>query len=153
MIEPLRIEFDVECPQAEAFAVWTERISTWWPRRHSVSGDPDVTIMVERGIGGRIVEQTTTGLEIPWGEVTAWDPPQRLAYLWYIGSEPSGATDVSITFHDRGDGSTRVEIEHGGWDRLVDGAGWRERNLGGWDAVLAPYRAACHSIEEAGDVW
>jgi hypothetical protein len=28
------------------------------------------------------------------------------------------ATDVEIGFVDRGDGTTRVEIEHRGWERL-----------------------------------
>jgi hypothetical protein len=52
---------------------------------------------------------------------------------------------VEIRFVELGPGSTRVEIEHGGWDRLgPDRAGaWRAENQGGWDGVLPDYIAAC----------
>ena len=39
MIEPLVLEFDVSAPPARAFATWTERIDSWWPPGHTVSGD------------------------------------------------------------------------------------------------------------------
>lgn len=34
--------------------------------------------MIEPGIGGRLFERTPEGEEIPWGEVTLWEPPHRL---------------------------------------------------------------------------
>ena len=53
--------------------------------------------------GGRIYERTSEGLEYEWGEVLAWEPPHRLAYLWHIAGDKSDATEVTITFSPVGD--------------------------------------------------
>jgi uncharacterized protein YndB with AHSA1/START domain len=140
VLDPLEVTVDVACPPADAFAVWTERIDLWWPKGHSVGGDTDVVVVLEPGVGGRIYERTRDGREIDWGEVTRWDPPVHLAYLWHIRRDRRDATDVAIRFVDRGDGTTRVEIRHSGWERLgAGGAAWRDANRGGWAGLLPHY--------------
>lgn len=111
MTEPLTLSFDVECAPRHAFDVWTNRFGQWWPRGHTVSGDPE-TIVLEPHVGGRIYERGPDGAEIDWGEITEWDPPGRLAYHWHIRRDRTEATNVELTFVDAGDGSTRVEIVH-----------------------------------------
>jgi uncharacterized protein YndB with AHSA1/START domain len=146
MPEPIRTSFEVDCSRAHAFDTWTTRISTWWPRSHTVSADPDASVLLERRVGGRIFERTATGVEHDWGEVTAFDPPRRLSYLWHIRRDRADATEVAISFHEIGDDRTRVEIEHRGWERLGDGAeSWRERNLTAWRSLLPHYREAVAS--------
>ena len=93
MTGPLLISFDVDCSADHAFDVWTSRIGTWWPRDHTVSGDPE-EIVLEGGPGGRIYERTSAGERHEWGEVTVWEPPRRLAYLWHLGRERGAATEV-----------------------------------------------------------
>ena len=73
--------------------------------------------MFEPHVGGRLFERTPAGDEHAWGEITAWEPPQRLGYLWHLREDPADATDVEITFGAAADGDTR-SIEHGGWERL-----------------------------------
>src|SRR5271157_2789079 len=99
---PLRITFDVACPAEHAFTMWTSRIGVWWPPDHTVTGDRDLAIVLESGVGGRIYERTAEGAEHDWGVVTVWDPPKRLAYLWHLGRDRSAATDVDIRFVSRG---------------------------------------------------
>ncbi len=98
MIEPLRLTFDVECDVRHAFDVWTRLISTWWPSDHTVFGEPGTEVVLEPHIGGRIFERAPSGRENDWGAVTAWEPPERLAYSWHIGADSSDATDVEIAF-------------------------------------------------------
>ncbi len=144
MIEPIRISFEVACPADHAFAVWTARTSSWWPAAHTVSGEKGLQVVFEGRPGGRIFERTTTGVEIEWGEVTVWEPPLRLGYLWHIATDSSDATEVEIHFVPQGDAATRVDIEHRGWERLgARGPGWRDANQAGWDGVLPDYNAAC----------
>ncbi len=143
MIEPIRLAFDLDCPVEHAFDTWTGRISQWWPLDHTVSAEPGLEVVLEGRAGGRIFERETSGIEHDWGEVTIWEPPNRLAYTWHLNADRGDATNVEIQFVSRGDALTRVEIEHRGWDRLgAFGERWRERNLGGWSGVLPWYRAA-----------
>ena len=77
----------------------------------------------------------------------------RLAYLWHIRRDRADATDVELTFADAGDGTTRVEIVHTGWERLGAAADeWRDANVGGWTGLLPHFTAyatdANHDLEE-----
>lgn len=145
MIEPLRLTFDVECDVGHAFAVWTQRMSTWWPVAHTVSGEDGTVVVLEPRVGGRIFERTPSGQESEWGEITAWEPPRRLAYLWHIAADRSDATDVEIAFVEVTESVTRVEVEHRGWERLGGQRGqeWRDANHGGWAGIIPAYRRAC----------
>jgi uncharacterized protein YndB with AHSA1/START domain len=151
MSEPIRLSFEVSCPPERAFELWTARISTWWPTGHSVSRARDLEVVVEGRRGGRIFERTPSGEVHEWGTVTVWDPPSLLAYTWHLGADPTDPTDVAIHFTPAGGGGTRVEIDHGGWERLgVDGPRRRDSNLLGWEGVLPQYIAAA---DKGGRSW
>ena len=142
MTTPLRMRFDVACSVEHAFTVWTAHIGAWWPPDHSVSGKP-AEVVIEAHVGGRIYERGDDGTEHEWGEVTDWQPPRRLAYLWHLARNRSDATEVEINFEPVGSAVTRVEINHRGWERLGDSATlWRERNEIGWESLLPHYLAA-----------
>ena len=147
MIEPIRLSFEVDCPADHAFEVWTARIGQWWPADHTASGKPDTTVILERRPGGRIFERTTAGTEHDWGEVTIWEPPTRLGYLWHLRRDRADATEVEIQFIDRG-ASTRVEIEHRAWEVLgAEAESWRDRNHGGWATLLPHFVAAAAAAD------
>jgi hypothetical protein len=146
VIEPLVVELVLTCSAQHAFTTWTERFGLWWPPGHTTSGDPGARVHLEPRLGGRIYERTPDGREVDWGEVTTWDPPQTLGYLWHIRRPRSAATDVLVQFEDTADGS-RVLIEHSGWDRLEDGAAWRDANLGGWSGLLPHFTMAAEQGE------
>ncbi len=143
--EPLELEFTVECSPEHAFSTWTERISQWWPKGHSVSSDPDLDVVIELRLGGRIFERTPAGDEHDWGEVTTWEPPRAFGYLWHLAQDRSDATDVEVHFEADGE-QTRVRILHRGWERLgARAADLRGRNRKGWGAVIPLYREACEA--------
>jgi uncharacterized protein YndB with AHSA1/START domain len=142
-IEPLRLSFDVACSVEHAFRVWTSGIGAWWPADHTVTGQDGLSVVLEGEKGGRIYERTPDGVEHDWGEVTVWQPPRRLAYLWHLRRDRADATEVDIAFVDAGEQQTRVEIEHRGWERLgADGQKWRDRNQAGWNTLLPHFVAA-----------
>jgi uncharacterized protein YndB with AHSA1/START domain len=139
-VEPLDISFRVEAPQAHAFETWTRRIDLWWPRSHTVNGDQVQAVVFEPRPGGRIFERTVQGNEVDWGEVTVWDPPGRLVYLWHLMFDRRDATEVEVTFTPAGEG-TQVRILHRGWERLgAQGPLRRDRNRAGWGGVVPHYQ-------------
>ncbi len=149
MTEPLRFTFDVACSAEHAFDIWTTRIGNWWPLDHTVSGQAELVVL-QAGVGGRIYERTRDGLEHDWGQVTLWEPPKQLAYLWHLGTDHSSATEVVIQFHPLSECSTRLEIEHRGWQRLGQmGEQWRNRNRVGWTTLLPHFRAEIARGEES----
>jgi hypothetical protein len=105
--------------------------------------------VLEPGIGGRIYERTRSGEEHEWGEVTVWEPPARLGYLWHLRRERDDATEVEIRFVALAEAATRVEIKHRGWERLGDGAEeWRDRNRAGWQTLLPHFIEATRGERE-----
>ena len=137
MTNHLALTFDVSCSVEHAFAMWTSRIGSWWPSDHTVTGRADAVVVLQNRVGGRIFERTPEGEEHDWGEVTLWDPPRRLGYLWHLGRNRMHATEVEIRFTRRSRRATRIEIEHRGWERLGDSAEtWRERNRVGWPTLM-----------------
>jgi uncharacterized protein YndB with AHSA1/START domain len=146
MTEPIQISFDVDCSVDHAFDVWTARLSSWWPRSHTVSAQDDADVVLERRVGGRIYERTTAGAEHDWGEVTAFEPPRRLSYLWHLRRDRADATEVAISFTAINERTTRVEIEHRGWEILgAGGDAWRDRNYAAWGTLLPRYRDALNT--------
>jgi hypothetical protein len=149
MIEPLRISVDVACPVEHAFAIWTTRIDAWWPDEHKATSEQGTEVVLEPRLGGRLYERTASGIEHEWGEVTAWEPPTRLGYLWHIRRDRSDATDVDIRFVPLAPDRTRVDVVHSGWDRLgAGGQDWRDRNTAGWDGVL-PFFVLAAQVPDA----
>ena len=143
--DPIRISLEVRCPAAHAFKVWVEKTALWWPDASATSGEKDIEVVFEQRLGGRVFERTRTGAEFDWGEINVWEPPRRLGYLWWIMTDRENATEVEITFNDRGS-TTQVEIEHRGWERLgTFGLEWRQANHAGWDGVLPLFVEACQS--------
>jgi len=137
--EPLRVTFDVAVPVDHAFEVWTAKTGLWWPRGHTMSGEPD-SVEFEPYVGGRIVERGLDGGEHIWGEVTGWDPPHRLTFRWHLFFDVEQATTVSIVFEPQPTG-TRIRLEQSGFDALGEiGAQRREGNVVGWAATTAAFR-------------
>ena len=139
----LKMSFEVACSAEHAFRTWTSEIGAWWPSDHTVTGAPDLKIVIQGRVGGRIYERTAEGVEHDWGEVTVWGPPAHLGYLWYLRQDRADASEVDIRFVALGANATRVEIEHGGWERLgAAGEERRAKNLVGWETLLPHFRAA-----------
>ena len=136
----------VRCGVDTAFRTWTEQINAWWPKGHSRSGNPGITVFLERHVGGRIYERTPEDVEHEWGVVTVWEPPGHFAYHWYLGSGPEQPTRVDVHFVAQANGSTRVDVRHQGPELI--GELWACNSSvydAAWEGVLPAYIAACDS--------
>ena len=133
----IRKTVSVQAPADRAFEAFTRGMAAWWPlATHSVYEADAAGVVVEEGLGGRIVETSSAGEESVWGTITGWEPPRRLAFTWHPGRGDETAQEVEVRFTPDGSG-TRVELEHRGWEKLGE---WMHQVLEnyatGWDLVF-----------------
>ncbi len=141
-LSELRKTVTVRPAPGAAFELFTDRMADWWPLgTHSVGRADARGVVVEPGVGGRIVETLADGSTVVWGTVDVWEPPGRVRFTWHPGTPEAEATLVEVTFRPAGVG-TVVELVHTGWDRRPDGAEARSEYDGGWERVLDRYAAA-----------
>jgi uncharacterized protein YndB with AHSA1/START domain len=135
--------------QERAFAVFTEKFFTWWPKSHHI-GDADLAdAVIEPRVGGRWYERGTDGAECDWGSVLAYDPPARIVLSWHLQGDwnydpdPAKASEIEVTFVAESDSRTRVELIH----RHIERHDMPEKVVagvdspGGWNGILADYAA------------
>lgn len=150
---PVRRSITVPASRERAWSVFTQDFGRWWPRTHSIGATPLANAVIEPFVGGRWYETGADGSEQAWGEVLAWDPPERLLLAWRIGGDfrfdPQLLTEVEVTFNDQ-DGRTRVDLEHRHLERMGDSAS-RARaafeSPNGWGAVLSLFAAEVSTFQ------
>lgn len=121
-LEPLRKSVVVRRTPAEAFEIFTARLSAWWPtHRFSIHQAEVATCGIEPRVGGEVFEVAKSGARERWGTVLAWDPPKGFAMTWHPGRTADTAQEVEVRFVAVADG-TRVDLEHRGWTVLGDEA-------------------------------
>jgi uncharacterized protein YndB with AHSA1/START domain len=154
-VEPIRQTVSVGRDPERAFELFTNQMGTWWPvesysRAVSEFANEDVNttrLEFEARMGGSILEHMSDGRILPWGEVIAWHPPDRVVLAWRPHSAPEPPTEIEVTFVAR-EGGTLVELEHRGWQRLSEGfrEGLYEIYARGWPTTLGCFAAAAGHI-------
>ncbi len=115
---PVRQSTLVRCSVDVAFHGFVHTIGAWWPlQAMSVGRDRVRDVTIEEQVGGRVYETWDDATTVDWGELVAWEPPDRFVMTWC--STP-GPTEVELTFTALGPSITRVSVEHRGWERLTD---------------------------------
>jgi uncharacterized protein YndB with AHSA1/START domain len=139
-IEAVRKSLVVNCDQQTAFEVFTREIGTWWPIHEFKLADKDIIeVVFEEKAGGRIFERHTDGSEDEWGHVLTWEPPNRFVMSWFPTRTETDTTELEVRFTPEGD-STRVELEHRGWEIFAaEAEKTREGYDSGWNTVLGYY--------------
>jgi uncharacterized protein YndB with AHSA1/START domain len=155
---PVRREITVDTTPERAFAFFTERFDSWWPRSHSIGAAELEEAVIEPRACGRWYERGVDGSECVWGEVLAWDPPRRLVLSWRIGGDwklgTGEASEIEVRFTPAG-AATRVELEHRHFERHgATGDALREAvaGEGGWTGLLELYRGAVGSNSSAAEL-
>jgi uncharacterized protein YndB with AHSA1/START domain len=142
-LEPIRRSILVRCSAEQAFRVFTEEMSNWWPLdTHSRAADQApqgvtaVGVEMEPRAGGQVLERRSDGERLSWGRILVWEPPARLVIVWKPNGSPQPPTEVELSFCAEG-GGTRVLLEHRGWERLgAKGEKARAGYLEGWPKVF-----------------
>lgn len=130
-VAPVRKSVQVAVTPTRAFQIFTEGMSRWWIKSHSINKSPIKEIVIEPRVGGRWYERGDDGSTCDWGRVLLWEPPARLVLSWQITADwkydPDLKTEVEVRFVAEGKNGTRVELEH----RLLDRYGARSEEMRG----------------------
>jgi uncharacterized protein YndB with AHSA1/START domain len=149
---PVVKTIDVRRTHADAFRLFTEEISAWWPmKKHSrakdAAGEVTVRVEFEARVGGRIFETLNTGEQRDWGEVLAVEPGRRLLFSFQMGRPKEKSGEVEVRFDPIDADTCRVTLTHSHWERLGEEAeAMRRAFAGGWEFVFidgfGPYAGA-----------
>lgn len=147
MTDPIVKTLDLDCDAARAFAVFVERIATWWPLDgHAVSASAGKTaqsVVIEPRVGGAIYEIMHDGKRTDWGRVLVYTKGRHLATTWHPGNNAGNPTRLDVSFEDIGAGKSRLTLTHSGWEVWAERADeMRGSYDGGWDHVLSLYAGA-----------
>ena len=149
----IRKVITVDAPQAIAWRVFTEGMSTWWPlAQYKIGKAKAVAAVLESFEGGRWYERGDDGSTCEWGKVLTWNAPSRLVLTWDIGADwkydPTLGTELEIRFVPESASRTRVELEH----RRLDRYGARRDEMrtifdktGDWGRLLAGFAEAART--------
>jgi uncharacterized protein YndB with AHSA1/START domain len=127
-ISPVVQIVEVEATPERLFSLWTEpeELVRWWPQAAAF----------EPRVGGEV------RLEFPQGNVTGrvtrFDPPNALGFTWIRSDFPEYPTQVDVAITDLGDGRSRIELTHSGWDALPEdyATEWKPIHSYGWQHFL-----------------
>ncbi len=138
----------VEAGPSGAFDAFTAHLGAWWPLAYTFSEASFADAAIEPTVGGVWYERTRAGEKLSWGEVRAYAPGERIVLAFGIGPDRrpapnDAASEVEVRFSADGQGRTRVEVEHRGFER--HGAGAETLRAGmdsaqGWPLILAELR-------------
>jgi uncharacterized protein YndB with AHSA1/START domain len=150
---PVRQSTVVRSDREHTFDVFVRTIGIWWPVNPFSAGKDRVRdVTIEPRTGGRVYETWQDGTQVTWGELLAWDPPERFVMTWTMTPVP---TEVELRFRVLGPALTQVEVEHRGWEALSDeqlaedcalpGGYLGGSYAAGWTRILARMVAAAES--------
>jgi len=143
----IRKSIRIERPPQAVFHAFCDEIGRWWPIKQGFSfgGGRTTNLLLEGRVGGRFCEQLSDGSEFEVGRVTAYDPPERVAFSWRSPNWEA-ATQVSVRFIAEGAG-TRVELEHSGWEQGPLMSGDAKSYGQGWDFILGLFQSHMGAAE------
>lgn len=113
----------VKADPARTFDAFTREVGAWWQPNAMFQFTPRSPGHVAfeppgEGRGGRFVEKLANGKVFEIGQVSVWEPGQRLVFGWRQAAFAEGqATEVEVKFEAVGE-ETRVTVEHRGWDTV-----------------------------------
>ena len=139
-LAPVRKSVVVRRTPEEAFAIFTERLASWWPlHQYSIFQAESAACVLEGRVGGKLYETSRSGERRDWGTILIWDPPLRFVTTWHPGQDPTKPMEVEVRFIAVPEG-TRVELEHRNWEQLgAKAADAREGYDQGWNEVIGRY--------------
>lgn len=133
VLTPVVCTVEIAAPRERIFELFTtpEELVRWWPD----------AVTLEPQEGGQVHLHFEGRGEVS-GTITRFDPPSGLGFTWVRDAAPDIVTQVDVELTELGDGGTRVELRHTGWEAVPEDqvAEWRAIHEAGWNHFLGLLR-------------
>lgn len=149
-IDPIIHSLKVGYSPKQAFHLFVDKFSSWYPKMYTWSGEKLETIEIGTHEGARCFERGPHHFETDWGRVLAYQPPERLVFSWQISynrvpiPDPGQASEIEVTFTGIEDEqSTEITLRHYKFEQHgEDGANYREALASpeGWPYMLGQFQ-------------
>jgi len=115
----------IEASPETVFGFFTDsaRWASWWGEGSTI----------DARVGGRMFIRHPGGVEVS-GEVTAVQPPDRIAFTFGYVAKPASPSNVEITLTPNGRGATRLHLRHVFADEAM-----RDEHVQGWRYQLSVF--------------
>ncbi len=115
----------IEASPDTVFGFFTDsaRWASWWGEGSTI----------DARVGGRMFIRHPGGVEVS-GEVTAIQPPDRIAFTFGYVARPASPSNVEITLTPNGRGATRLHLRHVFADEAM-----RDEHVQGWRYQLSVF--------------
>lgn len=150
-IATIQRQTTVKASPDRAFEIFVKQFAAWWPPEYTWSQETLQTIGIEPRKNGLCFEHGPHGFRCDWGRVLVWEPPHRIVFSWQISPErvpepnPDKASKVDIRFTAEADGTTRLDLEHRGFERHGEHGDSYRAGLAseqGWSYILQRFAEA-----------
>lgn len=152
-IEPVKVSLRVPKGSEAAFRDFIYELRRWWPLDHTYFQDDFASATIEPMQGGRWYEVDKAGRHLNWGEVRAFEPPDKVVLSYALSPDgrpepPEKASEVEILFlpehgvESREKPATRIEVTHRHLGRHGKGANALRARLAspqGWPLILSSF--------------
>jgi len=146
--ELLVIERTINAPVERAFAVFVDKLDSWWPREYTWAKEDLAEIGIDAKIDGHCFERRKDGSSSVWGTVLTLARPEHIVFSWQIDADRSRvdnvalASRVDVRFVAATPETTNIVLVHRDFPR--HGPGWQKyrsnmASRSGWPALLDRY--------------
>jgi activator of Hsp90 ATPase-like protein len=136
-LAPIAHTYKLSCDCTHAFETYAGRIGEWWEPRYTANADTLEAVTIEPRVGGRVFASHSDIGRDDWGEVTVWEPGNRLAHTFTLAQDPAHPSEVAVGFVRTSRGCT-MRFAHGGWTE--DNSRVRSK-FGDWRVMLDRFAA------------
>jgi hypothetical protein len=135
-------DYDLRCGVERAFNTYVGSHGTWWLPDYTPDAGTFQKLTIESGVGGQVVLSHQGLGDFVIGQVTVWEPSERLAYSTTLAQTPEYPSEISVTFTPTADGC-HFHFEHGGWN---EGNEKDREKFRDWGLILPRFVALAESV-------
>lgn len=151
MADAIVLSIDLNLKKEKAFEKFVVKLTNWWPKEYTWSGQLLESINIDSKEDGKCYEIGPHNFKLDWGRIKEIKIPDKIVFTWQISPirvpepNPSKVSEIEIKFISE-EVSTKLQFVHRGFSN--HGNGWENylealKSEQGWPYILNRYKKYC----------